>query len=87
MSYTDSTPPTAWTGDLRSAIAGETGATVPKVSYAVYTDSSTWSGWETWAEQNALDYDNTSNYSSRAIQVTAYWPTILADFTDDNGDD
>lgn len=65
--YTDATPPTAFTGDLREAIPGETGANVPKVQYALYSDTTTWDAWVTWAEQNALDFENTTQYSSRAI--------------------
>ena len=84
MSYTDSTPPSAFSGSLTTAIAGETGETFDKIAYSVYSDTSTWNSWTDWASNNALDYQNTKDFSSRAIQITAYWPTILP--TDDTDD-
>lgn len=81
-SYTDATPPAAFTGSLRVGIAGETGAVLPKVQYALYTDSTTWDNWTSWAKQNALDFQNTIDYSSRALQIVGNWPTIPGDYTD-----
>lgn len=86
MSYTDATPPAAYSGDLRMAIAGETGAVLPKVQYALYESTTTWGNWVDWAEQNALDFQNTKDYSGRALQIVGNWPTISGDYTDAGAD-
>lgn len=83
MSFTDASPPVAYSGSLTEAIAGTNFA---KVEYALYDDSSTWNDWVDWAKQNAIDFDNTKDYSSRALQIVANWPTIPGDVPVDNAD-
>jgi len=82
--YTDSTPPTAYSGSLTTAIAGINAGDTPRVSYALYEDATTWSAWVEWAKVNAyvvetdghiMDYNK---YTSRALQMVGYWPTMQA---------
>jgi hypothetical protein len=74
--YTDSTPPVAYTGTYEVGIAGATTAATPYIKYALYKDDTTWNAWSEWAVLNALEFDRTTKYSSIALQIIGYWPTM-----------
>jgi hypothetical protein len=77
--YSDITPPAAYTGTMNTAIAGLHTVDRDRMKYALYEDSATWTAWVSWAEQNAIKFDRTRNYSARAFQVIGYWATIPID--------
>lgn len=72
--YTDSTPPAAFTGSLRTAISGFSSGDTPLVRYALYEDSSTWDAWYEWSDQNAYNALARKKYSARALQMVGVWP-------------
>ena len=74
--YTDTTPPTAFLGTLKTGIAGFSSAAPDRIKYALYDDATTFAAWLTWAPQNAYDNNAMNNYSTRALQINGYWPTM-----------
>ena len=76
--YTDSSGPTAYTGTRNVGIAGKNSwlYSVPRVTYALYEDTATWTAWTAWAQTNALNTKNIENFSSRALEVYSNWHSI-----------
>ena len=70
--YTDSTPPGAYSGSLKTGIAGSNTG----ISYALYEDTATWDAWYDWALVNAYSDTGRTNYSSRALNMVGLWPTM-----------
>ena len=70
--YTDSTPPGAYSGSLKTGIAGSNTG----ISYALYEDTATWDAWYDWALVNAYSDTGRKNYSSRALNMVGLWPTM-----------
>ena len=70
--YTDSSTPTAYSDSSAYAngIAG-------KITYCLYEDTATWTAWNSWASGNALNGNNITNFSSRAINVIGTWETFI----------
>ena len=75
--YNDSSGPTAYSGTRNLGIAGKQSFDPPRVSYALYEDSATWSAWTAWAQSNALNTNNIENFSARALEVYGNWQGIL----------
>ena len=48
--YSDSTPPDAYSGSLQTAIGAIATDGDPRIEFALYEDSSTWSDWKDWAD-------------------------------------
>ena len=74
--YNDSSGPTAYTGTRNIGIAGIQSFDSPRVTYALYEDSATWSAWTAWAQSNALNTNNIENFSARALEVYGNWQSI-----------
>ena len=70
--YTDSTPPAAYTGSLKTGISG----TNTGIRYALFEDTATWDAWNDWATVNAYSSTGRTNYTSRALNMVGYWPTM-----------
>ena len=84
MYYTDSTPPATYTGSMKTGISGSNTG----VKYALYEDTATWDAWYDWANVNGYDNTGSTTYSSRALRLVGYWPTMQKNSADiDNGED
>ena len=71
--YNDSSGPTAYTGTRNVGIAAKNSWDPPRITYALYEDSATWSAWTAWAQSNALNTNNIENFSARALEVHSNW--------------
>ena len=72
--YTDTTPPAAYTGSMKTGISG----TNTGIKYALYEDTATWDAWYDWATVNGYSDTGRKNYTSRALNLVGYWPTMQA---------
>ena len=72
--YTDTTPPAAYTGDMKTGISGSNTG----IKYALYEDTATWDAWSDWATTNGYSSTGRTTYSSRALNMVGYWPTMQA---------
>jgi len=70
--YTDSTPPASYTGSLKTGISG----TNTGIRYALFEDTATWDAWNDWATVNAYSDTALKTYTSRALNMVGYWPTM-----------
>ena len=81
--FTDSTPPTDFTGDLHSVFTGANSG----IEYMLYTDTAVWDPWYDWAQVNGFSATGFETYSSRALKIVGHWPTMQANSADtDNGE-
>ena len=80
--FTDSTPPTDFTGQLESVFSGANSG----IEYMLYTDQTVWDPWVDWAQVNGFSADGFTKYSSRALKIVGYWPTMQANSADTSVD-
>ena len=81
--FTDSTPPTDFTGDLANVFSGANSG----IEYMLYEDKVVWDPWYDWAQVNGFSADGFENYSSRALKIVGHWPTMQTNSADtDNGE-
>ena len=80
--YTDSTPPATHTGSLKTGLSGSNTG----VKYALYEDTATWDAWYDWAQVNGFDDTGYTTYSSRALRIVGYWPTMQKNSAADGED-
>ena len=79
--YTDSTPPTDYTGSLATAIGGKDSG----IKYMLYEDTATWDAWYDWAVTNGFSDTGFKTYSSRALKIVGHWPTMQTNSADVDG--
>ena len=77
--YTDSTGPSTTLGVLSTGLAPFGSKTQPRVQYALYEDSATFTAWYAWAKQNAYDSNAMTKFSSRALKLYGFWDTMAKD--------